>query len=180
VAIFLLLHGDHTIYSLLSETRHFLSKYLDFLCHPWKYQLRYWVKSTVYRRVMCLFRLQKETFEGLSQEALSVCIRTLKFASSQIATKTVRIKQGMFFWTGEYFFAFSLYRELSTVIYFWSNIYWYWENRSLHLMSSLQCENYLLTSATWGPQHMVCWARVQDCSLWIATTLCWSFFWRYV
>ena len=32
---------------------------------------------------------QKETFEGLSQEALSVCIGTLKLASSQISTKTV-------------------------------------------------------------------------------------------
>lgn len=35
------------------------------------------------------FHSQKETFEGLSQEALSVCIKTLKFASSQIASKTV-------------------------------------------------------------------------------------------
>jgi predicted DNA-binding transcriptional regulator YafY len=97
VAIFLLLHGDYTISSLLSETRHFSLKISRFFMSPVEIPIKVLVKSTVYRRVMCLFRLQKETFEGLSQEALSVCIRTLKFASSQIATKTVRIKQGMFF-----------------------------------------------------------------------------------
>ena len=116
MAIFSLLHGDYTISSLLSETRHFSLKISRFFMSPVEIPIKVLVKSTVYRRVMCLFRLQKETFEGLSQEALSVCIRTLKFASSQIATKTVRhtfipfdlhvqitrdckqaIKQGMFF-----------------------------------------------------------------------------------
>ncbi|CAB3989375.1 conserved oligomeric Golgi complex subunit 3-like [Paramuricea clavata] len=55
---------------------------------------------TVRRTLVCLSKLyrciSKETFEGLSQEALSVCISTLKLASSQISTKTGAINGHLF------------------------------------------------------------------------------------
>ena len=53
-----------------------------------------YMKTSIFDYVY--LRLQKETFEGLSQEALSVCISTLKLASSQISTKTVRYMHSYF------------------------------------------------------------------------------------
>ncbi|XP_046853016.1 conserved oligomeric Golgi complex subunit 3-like [Xenia sp. Carnegie-2017] len=55
---------------------------------------------TVRRTLVCLSKLyrciSKETFEGLSQEALSVCISTLKVASSRIISKTGAINGHLF------------------------------------------------------------------------------------